>query len=225
MTTLSSITRVLELQRGAYGLLLWLGERAQNDNSILGDDNLEKWRAADSTQEWLRLFVGMMPADLRPQEADFSAFARLFSSFFSTSFHISETSNERIVPGYYWQERRRSLVAGAPSTGKKSAKGKARVKEGARELERLALEHLALEGELFPSRAELDAILSDEKLEADVTLWAYFHELERRLSFASQGASVHRLWRDLSERERKNLSAAHIWEARERLLVALRKDD
>ncbi len=225
MTTLASIERVLHLQGSAYEFLLWLGQRAREDDSILRDENIEAWRFPDSTQVWLGGFVGMMPAHLRPEEGDAPAFSRLFSSFFSTSFQVSEKTNLTQNDGdgrYGWQEDRRSLVAAPPSLGKKSAKGKAKVKDDARELKLLALEALALEEELFPSRAELEALLAQPELEREVLIWTYFHEIERRANFASQGAPVLYLWREMSVAERRKLDAARVWEAREALLKQLR---
>ena len=212
---------MLGLQKGVYELLLWLNQRAGDDETILRDENLEAWRFADSTEAWLRGFVGMMPADLRPVAADVPAFARLFSSFFSTSFQVSETTNVRLGYQNHKQEKRRSLVAVPPSLGAKSAKGKAKVKDDARELKLLALEALALEGELSPTRAELEALLARRELARDVLLWTYFHELERRANFASQGASVLFLWRDMSVAERKKLDAKRVWAAHETLLMQL----
>jgi hypothetical protein len=48
----------------------------------------------------------------------------------------------------------------------------------------------------------------------NLTLWTYGCELVRRCHYASQGAGVHRLWLELDEKVRKNLSAKAIWQAR-----------
>ncbi len=39
----SEIERLLQLQNSAYELLLWLNKRAENEQEILSDSNLEKW--------------------------------------------------------------------------------------------------------------------------------------------------------------------------------------
>ena len=147
------IERILNLQHGAYELLLWINKRAENEQSLLCDENLEKWRYAESCESWVREMQGMIPRDLRPAEADIPAFARLFSAFFRTSFRVVDNafvSDGEIYGGnYYYQSGQRRLMAGSPEA-KKSSKGKARVRETADELRVIALEELTLENECFP---------------------------------------------------------------------------
>lgn len=225
--TETEISRLLELQKSAYELLLWLDERARTEPEVLSDQNLEKWRVAASCEAWMRDVYGMIPQSLRPLEAEIPAFARLFSSFFLTSFRLVESAPIRAFdyrgeePTGYIGSGRRKLMAGSPEA-KKSSKGKERVGETARELRWIALEELGLEHDLLPGRAVLELLEGDAALAADLTLWTYVHELNRRAHFASQGAPVRSLWLAMEKKEREKISAKKVVLARERLLAALR---
>lgn len=220
----TEIERILRLQKGAYEFLLWIDERAERDQSLLNDENLEKWRHGASCEEWVRHIHGSIPVAIRPETDEIPAFSRLFSSFFQTSFRISEGAPRR---EYRWNEQlyitggKRKLVAGAPG-GKKSAKGKAKLGESARELRLIALEELALDNEILLERAALEQLESDENSREDLTLWTYFHELQRRANFASQGEAVRSLWLAMDKTEREKLNADKILAARERLLAVLK---
>lgn len=228
------IERILRLQNAAYETLLWINKRAEQEQELLSDANLEKWRYAESCEAWVRDIHGMIPLAIRPTEDDIPAFARLFSSFFQTSFHLVESVPKRVYD-YYGHESgwvgsgRRKLMPGAPG-GRKTPKGKAKVGESARELRLITLEELALENDLLPSRAQLETLLSyaslsDASLSDSLTLWTYFHELHRRSQFASQGAAVLVLWLAMDKKERENITAAKVVKAREVLVDALRKSD
>ncbi len=220
------IERILRLQHSAYELLLWLNKRAEHEQEILSDHNLEKWRFAESCETWIRDVYGMIPQALRPSQDDIPAFARLFSSFFQTSFRLVESAPTRAYDN--WGEEsgwvgsgKRKLMPGAPS-GKKSAKGKAKVGESARELRLIALEELALENNLLLSRADLEVLEKDEKLHDALVLWTYFHELNRRANFASQGEAVRSLWQAMDKKEREKMNADKIINARDSLVAALK---
>jgi hypothetical protein len=157
---------------------------------------------------------------------DIPAFARLFSSFLQTSFRLVESAPTTAYD--YWGEEsgwvgsgKRRLVAGAPG-GKKSPKGKAKVGETAHELRILALEELALEHDFLPERAPLESLERDPSLAADVTLWTYIHELNRRAHFASQGEAVRSLWLAMDKKGREKIDAVRVLKAREALLAALK---
>lgn len=222
----ADIERILRLQNFAYEFLLWLNQRAENEQQLLRDENLTKWRYAESREDWVRQMHGMIPLAMRPEEADIPAFARLFSSFFQTSFHLVENAPRRGYDysghesGFVGSEHRR-LMPGAPG-GKKTPKGKAKIDESARHLRLIALEELALENDLAPPRAQLETLLSDEAHSDALTLWTYFHELNRRSQFVSQSEAVRALWLAMDKREREKLTAAKVIQAREELLAALR---
>lgn len=220
------IERILRLQNSAYELLLWLNKRAEDEQEILSDHNLEKWRFAASCETWVRSVHGTIPQALRPSQDDIPAFAHLFSSFFQTSFHLVESAPTRVYghsddESWWGGSGQRKLMPGAPG-GKKSAKGKARGAESARELRLIALEELALENDLLPSRADLESLEKDAKLHDALVLWTYFHELNRRAHFASQGEAVRSLWQEMDKKERVKINAQKIIKARDSLVAALK---
>jgi hypothetical protein len=224
MMNKSDIERILKLKNSAYELLLWLNKRAETQNDILSDRNLEKWRFGESCEGWVRDFYDSIPLALRPAPADIPAFARLFSSFFQTSFRLVESAPSVDYSGYggkiYVGSGKRKLIAGAPG-GKKSAKGKAKVSNSARELRLIALEELALEHDLAIDRAKLAVLEGDPKLQDALILWSYVYELNRRANFASQGEAVRALWQSMDKQERGQIDADDVIGAREMLLAAL----
>lgn len=220
------IERILRLQNAAYELLLWLNQRAAHEQEILSDHNLEKWRYAASCETWVRDIYGMIPQSLRPAPDGIPAFARLFSSFFQTSFRLVESAPTVAYahfggPDGYIGSGKRKLMPGAPGS-KRSAKGKAKVGESARELRLIALEELALENDMLPSRADLERLGSDDRWSEALTLWTYMHELNRRANFVSQGEAVRSLWQAMDKKERERMSVDKVIKARDTLLAALK---
>ena len=106
-------------------------------------------------------------------------------------------------------------------SGRKPSNSKDNIRETARELRMIAHEELALENNLLPGRERLKALANDEKLRDAVTLWTYFHELNRRANFSSQGEAVAYIWRTMNPNERKKMNAEKILKARERLVTSL----
>jgi hypothetical protein len=221
----SAIERILKLKNSAYELLLWVNKQAEHQPEILSDRNLEKWRFGEGCESWVRDTYEMIPLSLRPTPADIPAFARLFSSFFQTSFRLVENAPTLDSNGYgskiYVGSGNRKLVAGSPS-GKKSAKGKAKVSNSARELRLIALEELALDRDLAIDRTDLAVLEQDARFQEALMLWSYFYELNRRANFASQGEAVRAMWQAMDRQERVQMSADSIIEARESLLTALK---
>jgi len=219
------IERILRLQNSAYQLLLWLNNRAEHEEDVLSDQNLEKWRHAETCELWMREVYGMIPTAIRPDEDEIAELARLFSSFLQTSFRLVESAPRR---GYdYWGEQgwegsgKRKLMPGAPG-GKKTPKGREKVAGSARELRVIALEQLAREHDLSLNRADVEAVADDALLSGDLTMWTYFHELDRRAQFASQGEAVRLLWMAMDKKEREELKAGQILKARDALTGALK---
>jgi hypothetical protein len=65
---------------------------------------------------------------------------------------------------------------------------------------------------------DLEHACVNPEFSQQLTRYAYGVELVRRCHYASQGTAVHRLWLELDESVRKNLSASTIWKAREYLV-------
>jgi len=212
------IERTLSLHKIAYELLIWLKEQARNNRGLLDSKAVEAMSSAKSCEEWLVPRLAMIPVHLRPGANDISAFSHLFSSFFSTSFRVDHVRS--------WETVERTLVTGAKAFhGRRHKKhSELREEEAALELKRLALGALAEEAGLQSNPLLTQRVVLSEDITHDLALWTYVCELARRAEFASQGPAVHRLWLELDERTRKNLSVERVWRARGNLIRWLSKE-
>lgn len=223
--TREELNRVLDLQNKAYGLLLWIDDQARHQPDLLSEKNVEAWRSVASCEDWIRRMIGIFPRDLRPDEVDIPAFAHLMSSFFNTSFRVEEKNSSDWHSRYdpYTVERRRRLLPGVSSTRKTKAQ-KEKTLESARHLQLIALEELAIENDFDLSREQLQALAHQSQIQDALNLYSYAHELMRRSQFASQGAAVHALWNTMDKKTRQKLNTEIIWQARETLLAAMRRE-
>lgn len=215
--------RVLELQRKAYELLMWINTQAATEPALLSEESVEALRYADSCHAWIERRSGSFPQYLRIEPQDVAAFAHLLSAFFSTSFRVEEAHQNFLRPsGHGWRtEKRRRLVSGA--TAKKSRAAREKIEASAQHLQLIALEELAIENDLDLSHAALQVLAEREDLQPALALWSYGHELVRRSKFASQGAGVHSLWRALDDKARSNLKADDLWAVRQVLVQAMQQ--
>lgn len=111
MLTRERADLLIRLQSGAYDLLLWLADEANQDPAILSPEVVAALRQPDTTLRWLKRQRDRLPARLLPPEED-EAFAGLLSSFFSTSFHVRHLEfNGRLL------EARVTLGTADTSTG------------------------------------------------------------------------------------------------------------
>lgn len=222
--TKEELVRVLDLQRKAYNLLLWIDEQARHQADLLSDENVAAWKYADSCQSWVRQMSGIFPRDFRTEENDISAFSHLMPSFFNTSFHVEEKTVSKYSHSYdsYIADKRVRLVAGVSSTRKTKAQ-KEKTLESARHLQFIALEELAIENDCDLSREQLENLTRKIETSDALNIYSYAHELMRRSQFASQGAAVHSLWQSMDKKTRQKLNAETIWQARETLVAALNR--
>jgi len=212
------IERTLKLHKRAYSLLMWLKEQARNNRSLLDARALEAISSAKSCEDWVLRHLSMIPVQLRPEGSDVPTFSHLFSSFFTTSFRVGQVR--------WWETVETTLVTGAKTVrGRRHKKHSERREDmAATELKRLALEALAKEEGLACDPLLIRQAVAAEAIGQYLSIWTYVRELVRRAEFASQGASVHRLWLALEERTRKNLSVEAVWQARMNLVGWLTKE-
>lgn len=210
------IEQSVNLQKKAYGLLLWLKDRAKENPAMLKQ---EPFANGAGWLPWVEQRMDSFPTQLRPAMEEVAAFTLLLSSFFTTSFRVAEVRRR--------DDCKTSLVAGAkPFRGRRNKRAtEARETEAVHELCALALASLATEVGVDSSPEIVARIEADDTLAKDLALWTYARELARRTEFASQGPAVHRLWLSLDEKVRRELSAGKIWEARSRLVDWLKKTD
>lgn len=209
---LNEIEIAVTLHKKAYGLLLWLKQQARHQPDLLVPDQVEELESGEECVEWVARHRSQFPSEVRPDRNDVHAFGYILSSFFSTSFRVAETR--------YGDNARTTLKVGAKEfRGRRHKRhSERRDREAADELKRLALVVLAEECRVTATPDVQERAIAAAELAADLTLWTYGCELVRRTQFASQGAAVHRLWLELNEKTRKNLSAESIWQARARLV-------
>ncbi len=208
----TQLETAVELQRKAYGLLLWLKQRARTNPALFRPDEVAALASGETCAEWTGRRLASFPHEFRPADGQLRAFGFVLSSFLNTSFRIAESRQ--------WDTAETTLVVGAATFRGRRHKQHAtrRQQQVAEELCGLALGALADEHGLTVSAEQAEQALAATELSRDLRLWTYGCELVRRAEFASQGAAVHRLWLELEERDRKALSADSIWKARGRLL-------
>jgi hypothetical protein len=207
----------VEVQRKAYQLLLWLKQRARTNPDLFRSEQIEPFATGATCEDWVRRRCDSFPTNLRPTAEQLQAFAYVLSSFFKTSFRIAEVR--------HWDDTETTLVAGLRGIRGRRHKQKLtqRQTQNAHDLRRLSLNLLAEDcGQLVTAETLESACLNPEFCQ-QLTRYAYGVELVRRCHYASQGSAVHRLWLELDESVRKNLSADTIWKAREYLVEWLQK--
>jgi len=210
------IEHTLELHKKAYELLMWLKQQAKTNSSLLNNQALEEMSSADTCQDWVSRHCSMFPVGLRPAADDISGFSHLFSSFFATSFRVGLDRS--------WRTRETTLLAGVKKfrDGRHKKNSDRRELEAALALKRAAVNALAVEAQLECESVLIERFLTLEEYKQELALWTYIRELIRRTEFASQGSAVHRLWLELNEKTRKNLSRALVSKARSLLLDGLK---
>lgn len=199
------IAELLMLHSQAYQLLMWLGEEAVNEPSLLGPDVVKQLQHAKTAGEWLTARRDAFPTDLVPDDP-MGPFAKLFSSFFSTSFHVKHLElDDRVIDS--------RLTLGTASRPKRP---------DTLRVQALALKHLAGSVGIRITEDDARRLVKRESLRPSSQLWAYVWELDRRAKGKAKGSVVHTLWRLIPWETKKELTAVKIWEAREQLVSAVR---
>ncbi|MEK7779894.1 MAG: hypothetical protein AAB370_00165 [Verrucomicrobiota bacterium] len=210
---LEEIETAVEVQRKAYQLLLWLKQRARTNPDLFRSEQIEPFATGATCEEWVRRCSDSFPTQWRPLAEEVRAFAYVLSSFFKTSFRIAEVR--------HWDEVETTLVAGLRGIRGRRHKQKLaqRQTQDAQDLRRLSLNLLSEECGQIVTAEDIEHAGADPEFSQQLTRYAYGVELVRRCHYASQGTVVHRLWLELDESVRKNLSASTIWKAREYLVA------
>ncbi|HEY1174437.1 MAG TPA: hypothetical protein VGH19_23935 [Verrucomicrobiae bacterium] len=214
------LEKVMSLQKRAYGLLMWVNQAARANPAMFSAESVEQIRTAEGCAEWINHHLNSLPREFWPEPAELVPYARLFSSFFATSFRVGEVGRRdsmRVETG---------LVTGAKKINDRRHKKhlERRQKEAALELKRAALSALAEEAGAVVTVAELDAMIASAELGAKVTLWTYACELKRRTEYVSQGTAVHELWLELDEKTRKRMDGEMVWKVRDELVACFQKE-
>jgi len=216
----TELEAALELHQKAFGFLLECRTSGHAGSYSFDEATVTAWRNPDSCIGWITRNYDQLPAAFRPARDQISAFGQLLSSLFATSFSVSKTMREGKV-----RLQVRALPTRRLDGSKKSDQAKAKERKAADALRRHALEALATESGTTSPSVGFSNVIGDLARSSDLTLWTYAVQLVNRTRFGSQGLAVYRLWLDLSEKTRRNLSADLVWRARERLLQHLNLPD
>jgi hypothetical protein len=215
--TREKLAHVFDLQGRAYETLLWLSNIAFARPHMLTRETADTLRNTRGCLAWVEQHRGQLPQHLRPAADEAEAFARLFSSFFQTSFRIEQRIHDRRP--YYRIMPNKDKAGGRGRLGVRNVPRVVRRKRRS-EVERLQINALQ---DLPMDRAEaIESVLNEEPLRDDLLVWTYAVELVRRSMTDSHGPAVHELWRRMPADRRRHLTADRIWHARERLVDALR---
>ncbi|MBN8609459.1 MAG: hypothetical protein J0L92_02685 [Deltaproteobacteria bacterium] len=202
------MARVLALHERAYAILLGLGRAALSDAAVLSREAesalLDRRRAA----AWLRAHGWCDDV----AAADHDALGALVGSFFHTSFHVHrfELGGEvdaqlRLGPGH-----------AAPSHARRARHGGSASRE--------ALHRICRDEGLRVDHAALRLVAQSSSLRDDARLWTYAVGLVARARGGGEGAADWAAWRVLRRHAGRSLDVDAVWEARERLLVALSRE-
>ena len=202
------ISEVIELHSKAYRLLLWLDRQAIHDPEVLSQEREQIFSDGISTAQWFEREKFYFPAELIPSDDRIERFAFLFSSFFYTSFHIRRM---------WYQEQciearllRHSAFISRSRAGKK-------------DIYTNALKKLAKEIGFVLDYEHLKALRKSPYIRPDLILWTYVWELDRRSRKQSKGEILRYLWRQLDITVRKDLTMEKVWQAKTRIIEAIRE--
>lgn len=212
----TQIEAALELHRKAFALLMECGSSGHAGSRPFDETTIAAWRDSESCRRWVTTHLDQLPVALRPESDQIALFAQLFSSLFATSFSISKSQ----IHG-----KTRMVVRALPTRhldgSRKSAHAKSKEREVSNVLRRHALNLLLDQTEQSRLADSFLVIIADPASSTNLTLWTYAVQLVNRAEFASQGPAVYRLWLDLPEKTRRNLTADLVWQARQRLIDSL----
>lgn len=207
MLTREEISDLIQLHAQAYRLLMWLDRAALENPKTLAPDVVALLAKPTSCGPWLRANRSKLPLDVLPESPLRDEFVNLFSSFFSTSFHVEHVSFGGELLDSHLTTR----------SSKRSHKSK-----GYTASQALALKHLASSQGMRVSEAEARKLALRKSMQPHLLLWTYVWELGRRAKAKGKGEVVHRIWRSLPLATRKNLSTEAVWMAREEIVGMLR---
>jgi hypothetical protein len=212
----TEIQTALELQKQALEFLLDGGATGRIGAREFDESIVDAWKTPDTCWAWLATHYEQFPLAHRPERESLATFALFLSSLLTTSF---AASREYRIDGYRLVLR--ALPMRRLDGTRKSKKFAARECNAADLLRRYGLEGLCEDEGCETNSDAISRVLEDAALADDVTLWAWAAQLVRRSQYASQGPTVYRLWCEIPKMTRKRISAALIWQARQRLLKNL----
>ncbi len=203
------VSTLLRLQRQAYGLLLYLDRRAATEPELLSPELVVQLSNGRTAVQWLRQSYSDLPQQLVPERKLWEPFARLFASFFPTSFQVDHME----LDGQLIESRiRRGRIRGGSNSGKVIG------------LIALAIKHVLSAENIRVDRDEARRLAERDDIRTESRVLAYVWELDRRARGKSKGAVVHRLWLSLPVSVRTSLDESVWWLAREVVINVIGKE-
>lgn len=214
--TSEEIATSLGLHERAYEALIWLSNTSFARPQMLTSGTAAVLQKADACVDWVSAHIHDFPARVRPSPENVQAFARLFASFFQTSFRIERRLHTR--EEFYRITRNRDEAAGRDRlSSRKVPRGLTRKrKDEATHLKYRALTYLADENRPGFGDGARELIM-EPTVRRELVLWTWACELIHPSRGEPHGPAVHMLWRQMDEPTRKQISPERIWQARERL--------
>lgn len=202
----------LDLHQRAYAFWMWLSTEALRDPELLSAESEAALADPRRCVRWLVDRERDLPERFRLEAARRDAFASLVSSFLHTSFHVRRFEwGGRLVDA--------KLMRGPGHAGAREARRRRHGGSPTRE----ALHRLCRD-EGVPATPELlRAVERAAATRADLTLWTYAVGLVRRAERGGEGEDDWKRWRAIDREQRLSLDSDAVWDARERLLAALRE--
>ena len=196
------IKLLIKHHRIAYTLLMWLQKEAQEQPDILSPEVVEALSTRSTCEKWLRENKGDIPRKYYPKEKEWPSFISIFSSFFSTSFHIEHlTFDDELL-----------------DTDLKTGTYNSPTNVGTRKAKAQAIKYLLNSEGIRLSDSECREIVRIDELRQDIILWTYAWELDRRSKGKGKGTASHTLWRSIPSDIRKHLTDDIIWQARSNII-------
>ena len=216
----AELGRALRLQQQTYGLLKWLNQHLRNGSLSFSVVHRATGGAA-AAEEWLVRNRAHIPPALAPADSERHEFAHLLVSYLQTSFELPAGKvTERIADCHCYCDYC-SYVIALHRLVPRQPEGRDR--RSAHELKRLFLESLVADLGYPLEKPVEDAVFANKASSLDLSCTTYAHHLIRRTQFASQGAALLVLWRDVAwedgrkPKKKFELSAAHVLACEERL--------
>lgn len=206
MLNRDEIEVLLAAHNKAYQLLQWVADKALWKPDILSPQEAQGLEKPENMREWLKRRKNEIPPEFLPTELN-AEFVNLFASFFATSFRVGHFEFE----GHLVESRVKLGIADRQSS-----------LSNANQCRYLALKHLWSAENLYLTDQETKVFSKKQALKDDLLLWTYVWELDRRARGKGKGAVVHQIWHSLALDVRKSLDVEKVWDARTRILEAVR---
>ncbi|QDT36526.1 hypothetical protein [Stratiformator vulcanicus] len=187
------LDRAITFQAAGFRLLQWVRSQLQRGN-LKFDVTHEAMTDQEIARDWLRTLRGMLPEDCRPDEGETQEFANMFASFLKASYVLDPSPESRQVSHCgCW-----CCAALSQAEHLRPRRLTKRHRHYADQLKWLRLGELAGAADSKLSADDVESLSREPSLQQDLALFAYGHELLRRLRGYAVDESSYALWREFA---------------------------